>query len=139
MSALIFILVVWGIVMIPFVVYMRKMQKQKDEMNTMKHLSSLLFPEGEAQRDKTIGSIMDMTGNRFSQEEILDFYLKIKGLQMVDMNTFGDDGVRNFLMQPTKIRLQYRELVEFYEKYLNLPQPKGMNAMGSYSGFGETK
>ncbi len=33
-----------------------------------------------------------------------------------------------YLMRPTKIKLNYSELVQFYEKYLNLPQATGIDA-----------
>ena len=60
------------------------------------------------------------------------FYLKIKGLQMIDLNSFNDNDMRKFLMRPTQVRLQYRELVIFYEQFLNQSEAHGINVEGVY-------
>jgi len=96
------------------------------EQKAIKKLCKVLFPEGEEQKQEVIAGMRELTSNRFSKEDLLDYYLKIKGLQMLDLHTGGDANVRSFLMQPTKIRLTYRELVKFYELYLNYPQVAGI-------------
>ncbi|MBR6251811.1 MAG: hypothetical protein IKR17_11545 [Bacteroidales bacterium] len=96
------------------------------EQKAIKRLCVILFPEGEAQKQEVIDGLCELTSNRFSKEDLLDYYLKIKGLQMLDLHTGGDANVRAFLMQPTKIHLTYRELVKFYEIYLNYPQVAGV-------------
>ena len=98
---------------------------------TEESLCAYLFPGDKTgiQREELIADLHTLTGGRFTNEELLDYYLKIKGLQMVDLNTLNDDDIRKFLMEPTKVRLHYRELVSFYEKYLNQPQVKGRSAI----------
>lgn len=100
-------------------------------IHTEESLCAYLFPGDKtgSQIDELIADLHILTGGRFTNDEVLDYYLKIKGLQMVDLNTLSDDDVRKFLMEPTKVRLHYRELVSFYEKYLNQPQAKGRSVI----------
>lgn len=83
-------------------------------------------------RGRVIKRMMDLTHNRFTEDEMLDYYLKIKGLQMIDMNSFNDSDMRKILMRPTLVRLQYRELVIFYEQFLNQSEAHGINVEGEY-------
>ncbi len=116
-----------------FLVIIHKMKRRRiaRRAHTEESLCAYLFPGDKTgvQRDELIADLHIMTGGRFSNDEVLDYYLKIKGLQMVDLNTLNDDDIRKFLMEPTKVRLHYRELVSFYEKYLNQPQVKGRSAI----------
>ncbi len=116
------------IVITPIVVYARKEYNIRKEKNVIEILCNMLFPNGEEQLTETIESLMEITSNRFSTKDVLDYYLKIKGLQILDLNTIGNDDVSNYVTQPTRIRLHYDELVRFYEKYINYPQAKGLNA-----------
>ena len=96
------------------------------EQRASRKLCAMLFPDGEEQKKEVLDGMHKLTNNRFSTEDLLDYYLKIKGLQLLDLHTGGDSNVRTYLMQPTKIRLSYRELVKFYELYLNYPQVVGI-------------
>lgn len=91
----------------------------------VERLEAILFPSGESQIEETVNDINEMTHGRFTREEILDYYLKIKGLQIIDLHSNADNGIRKFLMQPTMVRLTYFEQVKFYEIYLNYPQAVG--------------
>ena len=136
MGLIIFLIVtavgIVGIV-IAVMTYIRKQKKQKIERRakTIESLCSYLLPgdKNGLQRKQLIGELQELTGCRFRDEEVLEYYLAIKGLQMVDLNTLNDPDTLAFLMEPTKIRLHYREVVSFYEKYLNQPQVKGMSAI----------
>lgn len=108
-----------------------KLRKKRDTIDT---LCDLLFP-GDTDglmRDMVVSKMRQMTNGRYDDEGLLDYYLKIKGLQMIDLNSFNDNEVRKFLMQPTKIRLKYDETVSFYEVFLNQSQARGINAEGGY-------
>lgn len=83
-------------------------------------------------RGRVVKRMMALTHNRFTEDEMLDYYLKIKGLQMIDMNSFNDSDMRKILMRPTLVRLQYRELVIFYEQFLNQSEAHGINVEGEY-------
>ena len=55
----------------------------------------------------------------------MDYYLKIKGLQAINLNDPVDFWTRQYLLQPTRIRLNYFEQVKFYETFLNYPEIQG--------------
>ncbi len=95
------------------------------ENDAITRLSEILFPSGDEQMENTINDIDEMTHGRFTRDEILDYYLKIKGLQITDLHSNADSGIRSYLMKPTKVRLTYFEQVKFYEIYLNYPQAVG--------------
>lgn len=94
-------------------------------------LTKMLFPgeRGEQKMMEMLEHVSQITGGRFTEEQILDYYLKIKGLQIFDINSISDREICDFLMQPTVIRLRYKELVCFYEKYLNQPTAVGQSAV----------
>lgn len=103
----------------------RNLMLRYSEKKTIERLSAILFPSGEEQKNEVLNEIASITQNRFSREELLDYYLKIKGLQIIDLHAHSDSGIRDFLMKPTKVRLTYFEQVKFYENYLNYPQAVG--------------
>lgn len=103
--------------------------KNLSEKKTLQRLSDILFPLGETQKDETLNDMNEMTQGRFAREDLLDYYLKIKGLHIIDLHSHSDSGIRKFLMRPTKIRLSYFEQVKFYEIYLNYPQAVGQSIM----------
>lgn len=119
------------VVAIPVLVHTNRLRREARRRDTIAKMCKHLFPGDKMglAKDEVIGDIMKMTSGRFSEEELLDYYLKIKGLQMLDLNSLNDSDIREFLMEPTKVRLHYQELVSFYEKYLNQPQAKGMSAV----------
>lgn len=119
------ILVVLAVVgTVAYVLYKRWSYK-----HTIGRLVAILFPSGGDQIDETVRDIDEMTHGRFTREEILDYYLKIKGLQIIDLHSHADNGIRKFLMEPTKVRLTYFEQVKFYEIYLNYPQAVGKSIL----------
>lgn len=109
----------------------RRLKKENDEEHAIGTLRRLLFPgeTSEEECEAVVSDIVNMTRNRLSRDEALDFYLKIKGLQLMDLNTMNDVAVRRYLMKPTKARLHHSELVQFYEKYLNLVPTKGLSSV----------
>ena len=111
------------------VLIVRKIYSQHKEQEAITKMCDLIFPEGQSQRESTIDDIVTLTKGRFNREDILDYYLKIKGLQILDLHANSDKYISNYLLEPTKIRLNYYEQVIFYERYLNLPQAVGGNAV----------
>jgi len=112
------------IVLIIYNIYTRYREQQAIEK-----MCNLIFPDGNTQKETTLDDIMSLTKGRFNRDDLLDYYLKIKGLQILDLHTSGDKYISTYLMKPTKIRLNYYEQVLFYERYLNLPQAEGVNAV----------
>lgn len=97
------------------------------DKDSIKQLCKMLFPEGDKQREIVLNEFAQLTNNHYNREDLLDYYLKIKGLQFIDLHANSNAMVRQYLMKPTKIRLKYIELVKFYERYLNYPQAIGEN------------
>ena len=121
-------------ILIPVAFHLYKFWMQERKRKTIDRFCAYLFP-GDTDglmKDRVVNRMMSLTGNRFTEDEVLDYYLKIKGLQMIDLNSFNDNDMRKFLMRPTQVRLQYRELVIFYEQFLNQSEAHGINVEGVY-------
>lgn len=111
-------------------VYTKKYLSERRMRHAEAILRSRLFPGGEEQEAEILSRIGRITKNRFTNEQMLDYYLKIKGLQVMDLHTGGLGGVRRYLMRPTLVRLNYMELVIFYDEFLSYPEAVGQNAKG---------
>lgn len=122
------VMLIASLILIPFVVHFMRLYSstavgRRVQTSVEGRLCLHLFqndPSG-LKRMEVVEDIMEMTGKRFTEDECLDYYLKIKGLQYIDMNFFGDNEILAYLMEPTRITLEYHELLAFYEKYLNHP------------------
>ncbi|PWD99168.1 hypothetical protein [Marinilabilia rubra] len=88
-----------------------------------KKLESILFPDGYWQKSEVLKTFRKFTSDRFSDEEILDYFFKIKGLQTIKINSGTNFWIRKYLFSPTTIKLNYFEQVKFYETFLNFPEP----------------
>lgn len=119
---------------IPLSFYLLKAWRLSRRRRSISKVCDYLFP-GDTDglmRGRVVSRMMALTNNRFTEDEMLDYYLKIKGLQMIDMNSFNDADMRKFLMRPTLVRLQYRELVIFYEQFLSQTETHGISVEGEY-------
>lgn len=92
------------------------------ERKAIKELERILFPAGHTQRSTVIDAIHRMTNQRLSDDEALDYFLKIKGLQVINLHDPIDYWTRKYLMASTKTKLNYFEQVRFYEEFLNYPE-----------------
>ena len=92
------------------------------EKRATKDLGRHLFPNGEEQRLSALATMEKITNNRFPEALMIDYFLKIKGLQRINMNDPVDFWTKKYLMTPTKIKLNYFEQVKFYETFLNYPE-----------------
>lgn len=96
------------------------------EKNAVSTLESLLFSKGDKQKEKIISSMMKITNDKYTSEQLLDYFLKIKGLQVVNFCDPVNFWTRKYLMSPTKLKLNYFEQVKFYETFLNYPETSGL-------------
>ncbi len=96
------------------------------ERNAVSTLESLLFSKGDKQKESIISSMMKITNDKYSKEQLLDYFLKIKGLQVVNFCDPVNFWTRKYLMSPTKLKLNYFEQVKFYETFLNYPETSGI-------------
>lgn len=85
------------------------------------HLESVLFSNGMTQKEEVIDSMNEITKNKYSSEDLLDYFLKIKGLQVINTNDPIDFWIKKYLTSPTALKLNYFEQVKFYETFLNYP------------------
>lgn len=92
------------------------------ERNASKELEKVLFPKGSAEKEATLLSLQKITKEKYSDDLLLDYFLKIKGLQVVNMYDPVNFWTRRFLMSPTKLKLNYFEQVKFYQSFLNYPE-----------------
>ena len=86
-------------------------------------LLDILFPGGESQKDEVLRTFHQFTNNRFSQDQILDYFIKIKGLQTLNLNVKSNFWIKKYLLSPTDVKLNYFEQVKFYETFMNYPKP----------------
>ena len=88
-------------------------------------LSEILFPNGELQRKKVIDAFKKITQRQFKDDEILDFFIKEKGIQLMSIDADFSDSVKKYLMKPTLVELNYFEKVKFHETFINYPRNFG--------------
>ncbi len=91
------------------------------ERKALAKLEPVLFPEGARQKTKIAEALNIITKERFNEEQILDYFIKIKGLQVTDLSDRSNFWIKKFLFRPTLIKLNYFEQVEFYKMFLNYP------------------
>jgi hypothetical protein len=96
------------------------------EKKAIPKIEYILFPE-EKKEDKrhVIDSINEITNKRLNDELILDYFYKIKGLQVLNNSYCNNYWVKVYLTSPTKVKLNYFEQVKFYEIFLNYPKAEG--------------
>lgn len=90
-------------------------------IKALKKLEEILFPEGELQKRKVTELFSKLSEGRFSEKGMLDYFMKIKGIQLVNTNLRNNFWIRRYLFSPTLIKLNYFEQVKFYEVFLNYP------------------
>ena len=84
-------------------------------------LQNILFPSGNAQKKKVIEAFNAITKNRFSDKEIIDFFVKEKGLQLFSVNPELSSAIQKYIRKDTLINLDYFERVKFHETFINYP------------------
>src|SRR5690606_18404448 len=87
-------------------------------------LHKVIFPGGETQKQSVLNTFHGFTKERFSDDQIMDYFMKIKGLQNLSLGSSTNFWVKKYLLSPTKIKLNYFEQVKFYELFMNFPADK---------------
>ena len=82
-------------------------------------LQKIIFPEGNSQKREILDIFHDFTNRRFSDDQLLDYFIKIKGLQNMSLGYNSSYWIKKYLLSPTEIKLNYFEQVKFYEMFLN--------------------
>ncbi|TLX73889.1 hypothetical protein E9993_13855 [Labilibacter sediminis] len=96
------------------------------ERKAIPKIESLLFRSKELNKTNVLDIIHELTNNRLSDELVMDYFYKIKGLQVLN-NKPINFWVKMYLTTPTKVKLNYFEQVKFYETFLNFPRISEVN------------
>ncbi|WP_016777390.1 hypothetical protein [Anaerophaga thermohalophila] len=117
------VVLISGVTVLLSYITVRKIFPELVRKKAIKQLENILFPEGYWQKSEVVRTFRKLTDERFSDEDILDYFFKIKGLQTIDINAETNFWLKRYLFSPTSIKLNYFEQVKFYETFLNYPAP----------------
>ncbi len=94
------------------------------EKRAISKIESIIFSESNKSVSKTkvLETIHEFTANRLDDDLIMDYFYKIKGLQVLNINKPMNFWLKIYLTSPTKIKLNYFEQVKFYDTFLNYPK-----------------
>ncbi len=85
-------------------------------------LDDILFNDEEVSKQEILHLIHKLTNYRFSDQVLLDYFYKIKGLQV--LHNPSNFWLKKYLSSPTKVKLNYFEQVRFYKAFLNYSELK---------------
>ena len=100
-----------------------------------KELQPMLFSRGEER--KMLVKFHEITENRFSNNDLLDYYIKVKGTQISKYDNNCPFWVKRYLTMPANIKLNYFEQVRFYEVFMGYSkneEPKISNYLKAIFG-----
>ncbi|MCW3806887.1 hypothetical protein [Plebeiibacterium marinum] len=92
------------------------------EKRAIPKIEKILFGTPNFNKSVVLETIHEVTSKRLSDNLVLDYFYKIKGLQVLDINKPINFWLKIYLTSPTKVRLNYFEQVKFYETFLNYPK-----------------
>lgn len=96
------------------------------ERKAIPKIENILFKSKEYNKSMVLDVIHELTSNRLNDEMVMDYFYKIKGLQVLN-NKPINFWIKVYLTTPTKIKLNYFEQVKFYETFLNFPKMNEAN------------
>ncbi len=92
------------------------------EKRAIPKIEKILFDNPEYTKTSVLETIHQVTSKRLSDDMVLDYFYKIKGLQVLNINKPINFWLKIYLTSPTKVKLNYFEQVKFYETFLNYPK-----------------
>ena len=101
------------------------------EKRAIPKMEKILFSNPNETKENVLETIHDVTSKRLSDDMILDYFYKIKGLQVLNINKPINFWLKIYLTSPTKVKLNYFEQVKFYETFLNYPKINESNSKAS--------
>ncbi len=114
-----YIAILLPVIAVIFILMNKKGLQWIAEKKGKESLEKMLFSKGAECKDQVISTIMDITSKRINEEDALDYFLKIKGLQVINLTNPVGFWTRKYLLANTHVRLSYFEQVKFYEAFLN--------------------
>jgi len=100
----------------------KRIRPQQNRGKASEILENFFFPAGNIQKRKVVEAFSKITSQKFSDEEIIDFFLKEKGLQLIYTEQNISKSVVKYIQKPTMIDLNYFERVKFQEVFINYPR-----------------
>ncbi len=104
------------------------------EKRAIPKMEKILFSNINETKESVLETIHNVTSKRLSDDLILDYFYKIKGLQVLNINKPINFWLKIYLTSPTKVKLNYFEQVKFYETFLNYPKINDSNSKPIYKG-----
>ena len=83
------------------------------------YLYKKLFFQGESQKQDVLEKFHDITENKFTDSQVIDFFMKEKGLQLLSVTPGIPLMVKYYLSNHPKITLSYFEKVKFHEIFID--------------------
>ncbi len=97
------------------------------EKRALSKIENILFSGSEKNKSNVLQDIHKITSHRLNDDMVMDYFYKIKGLQVVNINKPTNFWLKVYLTTPTKVKLNYFEQVRFYETFLNYPGIRNCN------------
>ena len=83
------------------------------------YLDKSFFPLGEVQKKMVIKVFHNITTNKYTDKQAIDYFIKEKGLQFMSINPGTPLKIKYYLARPTLVQLTYFERVEFHKTFIN--------------------
>ncbi len=109
------------------------------EKRAISKIEDILFSKTGQTKSTVLAAIHELTSQRLSDEMVMDYFYKIKGLQVLNINKPMNFWVKIYLTTPTKVKLNYFEQVKFYETFLNYPKIDGNSSEARYDNQNRAK
>jgi len=123
MGEMTYIIIALTIVFILGLIYLYKpLIRLIAEKRAIPKMEKILFDKLTYTKKNVLETIHQVTSKRLNDDLVLDYFYKIKGLQVLDINKPINFWLKIYLTSPTKIKLNYFEQVKFYETFLNYPK-----------------
>lgn len=84
-------------------------------------LEKIYFSNGESQKQEILDKFNKITNHQYTDWELTDYFLKIKGLQNFNKEGQSNFWIKHFLKQKTAIKLSYYEQVRFFKTFRHFP------------------
>jgi len=84
-----------------------------------RYLYKKLFYQKEEQKNEVIRKFHEITGNRYTDNQAIDFFMKEKGLQLLSVTPGAPLILKYYLSNTPKALLTYFEKVKFHEAFIN--------------------
>ena len=114
--------IIAGIITGILFIFMKIVVPNNDKKRAAKALEEILFPNGSSQKNKVIDTFKRIIQRQLTEEEIIDFFIKEKGIQLMSIDTDFSSSLKKYLMRPTLVELNYFEKVKFHEAFINYPR-----------------